>query len=81
MKVIICVFIKSRFPVARHGDFHWSNDHKCHIWQGREFSIEEINSGAADPIFNDDNHFYRPTVRLVPGVAAKPARERQLLPA
>jgi hypothetical protein len=65
MRAIIFLKSTSRFAPAKQGDFLWSNEHNCHIWQGRELTIEEFNQ-VVDAVMEDDNYYIRPSVRLLP---------------
>ena len=64
MKAIIFLRNISRFAPAKQGDFLWSEPHQCHIWQGRELEPEEFNR-VVDSIMEDENHYIRPSVRLL----------------
>jgi len=60
------IFLKnvSKYAPAKQGDFLWSNEHNCHIWGGRELSIEEFNR-EVDAVMEKDNYYIRPSVRII----------------
>jgi hypothetical protein len=65
MNAIIFIPSLSRYaPACIYSKFLWSDEHKAHIWEGRELSHQEFNE-VADKVLLEEGYFIRPSVRLI----------------